>query len=98
MRETEKQEEDLVGEHEEEDEGRARTALGELQGGGGSVWLKFLRDAGEARELNTCLFQGSQHEVAQVGKNEKGKGTQVQRTHIALTPFRGSQSPTRPPK
>lgn len=44
MRETEKQEEDLVGEHEKEDEGRARIALGELEGGGGSMWLKFLRE------------------------------------------------------
>lgn len=44
MGETEKQEEDLVGEHEKEDEGRARTVQGEQQGAGGNAWLKFLRE------------------------------------------------------
>lgn len=53
MRETEEQEEDLVGEHEKEDERRARTALGELQGGGGSMWLKFLRGVQEKPESST---------------------------------------------
>lgn len=40
MRETE----ELVGEHRKDIEGRAWTVLGELQGGGGSTWLKFLRE------------------------------------------------------
>lgn len=45
MKETEKQEEDLVGEHEKEDEGRAQTALVELQGGGGKHMALFFREA-----------------------------------------------------
>lgn len=61
MKETEKQEEDLVGEYEKEDEGRAQTALGELQGGGGkhtaSVFQRGVQE--KPRELNTSLFQGS---------------------------------------
>lgn len=60
MRETEKQEEDLVGEHEKEDEGRARIALGELQRRWKHMAYVFQRGMQEKpRELNTCLFQGS---------------------------------------
>lgn len=73
--------------------------LGELQGGGGSAWLKVsqrgVREKPES--LAPACFRVRSTKSLKSGRMGRAKGHKY-RGGIALTPLRGSQSPAHPHK
>lgn len=56
------------------DEGRAQTALGELQGGGGSMCLRFLREAYGRRQRHMPCFKVYSMKYLELGRMGRTRG------------------------
>lgn len=77
------------------DEGRAQTALEKLQGGGGSMWLKFLTEAYGRRQRHVPCFKVHSTKHLELGRMGRAKGLKL-RGNVVLISLGGSQSPTCP--
>lgn len=54
--------------------GRAQTALGEIQGGGGSVWIKLLREVYGRRQRHMPCFNVHSMKYLELGRIRRAKG------------------------